>query len=205
MKRIFLFISMSLFLFLSVETKAQEHEHDPQHENKEAHVGQEAHAEQEAHHGMKGAHRFSVGIGHAHVSQGKINGKNEWLVAPTWAIDYDYWISDRWAIGLQNEILVESFPIEDSKDELIERNYPVSVIPSVIWKPFKRLSFVAGVGLEFAEGHNLTTVRLGLEYGFHLPNDFEISAAIVRDDKINYYNSFGLSLTVSKIFRRKHH
>ena len=146
-----------------------------------------------------------MGIGHVHVSQGKIDGKNEWLVAPTWAIDYDYWISDRWALGLHNDILVESFTISHKGDELIERNYPISVIPVVIWKPFKRLSFVGGVGGEFSGEHNFTVVRLGLEYGFHLPKDFEISVFMGRDDKINYYNSWGISLTASKIFRRKHH
>ena len=196
MKWIYLLIPLFAFLFCPYGAWAQAEEHDV-HETRLTNA--------ESHHGMKGAHRLSLGIGHAHVSQGKIDGKTEWLVVPTWAIDYDYWISDKWAIGLQNEIVVESFIIEDSKEELIERNYPVSVIPSVIWKPFKRLSFVGGVGLEFAEGHNLTVVRLGLEYGFHLPKDFEISAALMRDDKINYYNSFGLSLTVSKIWRKKHH
>ena len=191
--------AMALFLLWHVGVAAQEQEH-------EAHqASAEEHGEQEAHHGMKGAHRLSLGIGHTHVSQGRIDGKNEWLVAPSWAIDYDYWISDRWAIGLHNEILVESFPIEDSKEELIERNYPISVIPAVMWKPFKRLSFVAGVGGEFSEGHNLTVVRLGLEYGFHLPKDFEISASLLMDDKINYYNSVSITLTVSKIFRKKHH
>lgn len=181
-------ILITLFLFLSFQTGL---------------FAQEEHSES---HSMKGSHRLSLGLGHAHISQGKIDGKNEWLVAPTWAIDYDYWIGDKWAIGLQNEIVVETFSIEDNADELVERSYPISVIPSVIWKPFKRLSFVGGLGLEFSEGDNLTVVRLGLEYGFHLPKNFEISAALVFDDKIDYYNSYGFAITVGKIFsKEKHH
>ncbi|ARV10582.1 hypothetical protein BTO05_13405 [Winogradskyella sp. PC-19] len=45
--------------------------------------------------------------------------------------------------------------------------------------------------------------RLGAEYGFHLPGNWEIGAALVWDAKWNYYNSWGLALTVSKNMAKK--
>ena len=79
------------------------------------------------------------------------------------------------------------------------------MVIALIVVPVVGYHFVGGVGGEFSGEHNFTVVRLGLEYGFHLPKDFEISVFMGRDDKINYYNSWGISLTASKIFRRKHH
>jgi hypothetical protein len=157
-------------------------------------------------HDMKGAHRLSIGLGHAHVTEGTIEEETGWLAAPSWALDYDYWISNKWAIGLHNEILIESFAIEGKEEEeVIERKYPVAIIPVGIWKPWKGLSLLAGVGVELAEGHNFTVVRLGVEYGFHLPRNFEIGAALIRDDKLDFYNTWVFGITISKIFPKKHH
>ncbi len=153
-----------------------------------------------AHHGMKGTNRLTLGLGHTHISQGKIENDTKWLALASWTLNYDYWLSDKWAIGIQNDLVLESFIIEDAEDESIERHYPVSVVPVVIFKAGKHLSLIAGVGEEFSRGHNLTLTRLGAEYGWHLPGDWEIGIAAVWDNKWNYYNSWGLVFTTSKIF-----
>ena len=156
------------------------------------------------HHDMKGSHRLSVGMGQTHVSHGEVDGKGQWLVLPTWCIDYDYWLSNKWAIGLENEIIVESFKIESDHHEIIERTYPIDVVPIAIYKPGEHLSILGGVGYEFAKENSLFMTRLGLEYGFHLPGNWEVGTTLVWDGKWNYYNSWGLSLIVSKIWQKKH-
>jgi hypothetical protein len=45
--------------------------------------------------------------------------------------------------------------------------------------------------------------RLGMEYGFHLPKNWEIGASVVWDGKWKYYNSWGLAFTISKIWPKK--
>lgn len=160
------------------------------------------------HHSMKGASRLTLGLGHTHVSKGKeeSGGKTQWLALASWSINYDYWLSDKWALGLQNDIILESFVIEDNHNELIERKTPIAVVPVAIYKPGKHLSLLGGVGGEFSHGHNLTMTRLGAEYGFHLPGNWEVGTALVWDGKWNYYNSWGLAFTVSKIWAcKKHH
>ena len=156
-------------------------------------------------HETKGSHRISIGLGHAHVSEGNLEEETGWLAAPSWALDYDYWLSDRWALGLHNEILIESFAIERPNEERIERKYPIAVIPVAIWKPWKDFSLVllAGTGLEFSEGEHLTVVRLGVEYGFALPKNFGIGASLIRDDKLNYYDTWVFGITISKVFNKK--
>jgi hypothetical protein len=156
-------------------------------------------------HGMKGASRLSLGLGHTQVSRGKIDGDTKWLAIASWSFNYDYWLSDKWAIGLQNDLLIESFVIENNAGELIERSYPWAVVPVAMYKPGKHFTFIGGVGAEFSKGHTLTLTRLGVEYGFHLPKNWEVGAAFVWDNKWNYYNSWGLAFTVSKIWPKKGH
>jgi hypothetical protein len=153
---------------------------------------------------MKGSHRFTLGLGHTQISQGVIDGDTKWLALPSWSINYDYWISNRWAIGLQSDIITETFVIESGDGEEFERATPIAVVPSVIYKPGKHFSFILGVGGEFAAEHDFALTRLGIEYGWHLPKNWEVGAALVWDNKWNYYNSWGIAFTVSKILPRKH-
>jgi hypothetical protein len=156
-------------------------------------------------HGMKGSHRLTLGLGHTHISEGKVDGKTQWLVMPSWSVNYDYWLSDKWAIGLQNDLILESFVIENYEEELIERAHPLAVVPVAIYKPGKNLILLGGVGAEIAKGNTLATTRLGMEYGFHFPKNWEVGAALVWDNKWNYYNSWGLVFTISRIWPRKVH
>lgn len=56
---------------------------------------------------------------------------------------------------------------------------------------------------QFSKGHNIMLTRLGTEYGWHLPKNREVGAALLRDGKWNYHNSIGLAFTVSKICPKK--
>ncbi|MGB4772035.1 MAG: hypothetical protein WBP58_11270 [Chitinophagaceae bacterium] len=182
-------LSLFVFLALGLGAFAQESEH--------AKPG----AEHE--HSMKGASRLTLGLGHTHISEGVIDGKTRWLVAGSWSLNYDYWISNKFAIGIQNDLVMETFIIEDKEKESIERSYPWSIVPVAIYKPGKRFSMLGGVGYEVAAGKSLALTRLGIEYGFHLPKNWEVGAALVWDNKWNYYNSWGLAFTFSKIWPNK--
>ena len=179
-------LAATLGLFLAVPVAGQVHE--------------EAAAEhaEEGHHSIAGRHRITLALGHTHVSQGEIEGDTEWLVAASWALNYDYWITDRWALGLQNEVLLEQFAIEHGGEELLEREYPVAVIPTVLFKPLEWLTLLAGVGREFASAEDLTLTRLGAEAGWHVAADWEVGAALVWDNKWDYYDSWGLSFGISR-------
>jgi hypothetical protein len=154
-------------------------------------------------HGMKGSHRLTLGLGHTHVSQGKVDGETRWLVLPSWSINYDYWITNKWAVGLQTDLITETFLIESNDGEEFERASPIAVVPVAMFKSGKHWSFIVGVGGEFAREHDFALTRLGIEYGWHLPKNWELGAALVWDNKWNYYNSWGLAFTISKIWPKK--
>jgi hypothetical protein len=166
-----------------------------------------AHAEagHETHHGLAGTHRLTAGLGHTHVSRGKdLGGDRQWLVLASSSLDYDYWLSDKWAVGLQNELVLEQFVIEDNAGEEVERNHPLLIVPVAIYKPFEHFSFMGGIGIEYTSDETLTATRLGVEYGTHLGPRWEVGAAVVWDAKWNYYDSWGLSFTVSRLFGGRH-
>src|SRR5262245_61268563 len=69
---------------------------------------------------QKGTHRISLVLGHSHLNQGvQENGKTGWKAIPSTGIDYDYWISNHWAIGVQTDIMIEDFEVEDHDNAVI--------------------------------------------------------------------------------------
>ncbi len=170
-------------------------------------VAQEEHGQSNTSeaHGMKGTHRIGFGLGHTQISEGKFEGRTQWVPLASWSLNYDYWISDHWAVGLQNDWILETFVIEDQHGTEIERKNPIAVIPVALYKFAPRWTALAGVGAEFSKSHNFTTTRLGIEYGAHLPKNWEFGVALVWDNKWNYYNSWGIAFVMSKLVKKKSH
>lgn len=164
---------------------AQESEHAQEHES------------------LKGTNRLSLGLGHTLISEGKIDGKNQWLAAPSWSLDFDHWFSNRFALGLQTDIITESFIVEDHEQEKVERSYPILLVPVGYYKAGKHLNLFGGVGVEYSSEKTLTLTRLGIEYGFHLPKNWEVGAVLLWDNKWNYYNSWSIVFSVSKLWPKK--
>ena len=155
-------------------------------------------------HGMRGSHRLSFGLGHTHISEGKINDKTEWLTLASFSLNYDYWLSDRFGIGLQSDLVLEEFFIESAEGDEIERSYPLTFIPVGIYKIGKHFGLIGGIGLEVTKADNLGLTRLGFEYGFHVPKNWEISLEAVWDVKWDYYDSWLMGFTISKILPSGH-
>ena len=51
-------------------------------------------------------HKLGLFLGNAliHGIHNTQTGKEQYILAPTFGIDYEYWISHKWAIGTYNEI-----------------------------------------------------------------------------------------------------
>lgn len=186
-----------LFALLVLPAAASSQTVEPDEE--EAHAeGQEGHGEEE-HHSIAGRHRITLGLGHTHPSGGFAGEDTDWLVLASWALNYDYWLTDRWAIGLQNDLVVESFVIEEEDEEELERNRPFAVIASGLYKPLEWLTLIGGIGREFVPDHkDLNLTRFGVELGWHVHPDWEVGGALVWDAKWGYYDSWGLDFAFSR-------
>lgn len=152
----------------------------------------------------EGKHRITLVLGHAHVPEGiGSDGQRKVLVLGSWGLDYDYWLSAHWAVGLHSDFIVENFELEEHfgrEKAVIKRSRPLASALVVTYKPGKHLTFLAGGGGEFAKEENFLLIRAGVEYGWELPNEWELGVSLMNDFKIDAYDSWLFGLGVSKFF-----
>ena len=88
-------ILSSLFLFFIVFANAQETEQGEEEKEKR--------------------HSIAVLISHTQVAETVEGEGKKSISVPSWGIDYNFGITEQWAVGLHNDIIVESFVIENSE------------------------------------------------------------------------------------------
>jgi hypothetical protein len=163
-------------------------------------------AQEESHDDFSSHHTLGFMISHTQVSQGvQANGNTKWLSLPSWAINYNYKFSQKWAVGLHNDIILEDFVVQEhlknsGGEEVLERSYPIASAVMASYKPGRHFSFMLGAGGEFSHTGNLFLIRIGAEYGYHISKKYELNANITNDLKINAYNSWAIGLGVTRIF-----
>jgi hypothetical protein len=162
---------------------------------------QEQKREKKEDEGKKGAHQLSFMLSHSYISEGYIFGSKNFIIAPSFAIDYNYWFKNNWAIGLHTDLIKENFVLEEiSGDKNIERSTPLAIVPALSYKAGKHSVFVLGMGGEFAKEGNLALTRLGYEYGWELPKNYEFSLGLSYDLKWNAYNTWTFGMIIAKNF-----
>ena len=57
----------------------------------------------------KKRHSIAVLVSHTQIAEGIKGEDKKWISVPSWGIDYNFEINERWAVGLHNDIIVESF------------------------------------------------------------------------------------------------
>lgn len=169
--------------------------------------GQEV-AEAAHNNSAKHTFRISAALGHSLIRKGVQADNSYGISAASWALDADYWLTNHFGIGVHNDVVLENFIVEEhigeNDKEVIEREYPVAVVPVALFKTWEHLIIMGGVGEEFSKEKNFMVVRTGLEYGFHLPHDWELGLTVNYDVKKNAYDTWMFGLGVSKILRLHH-
>jgi len=144
-------------------------------------------------------HSLALVVGHARIGQGRnAEGDKEYLAVPSLAIDYNYWINPKWAIGLHTDLLNEKFFIEDENGRILERNRPIAPAITGVFKPTERWAISLGLGKEFSnEEENFTLTRFSIEYGVEIRKGWEVFGILSQDFRWTAYNvtSFGLGLS----------
>lgn len=150
-------------------------------------------------------HSLGVMIGHMHSFEGiGENGKKQTLVLPFWGIDYNYQLTEKFALGLHTDIIVESFKVQrnigGNEDELLERNKPVA--PAVVgsYKVGEHWKFGLGMGGEFAKESNYTLNRVAIEYGSELGGGkWEVFGALQYDIRWKAYDTYTIGLGIIRL------
>jgi hypothetical protein len=161
-------------------------------------------------------HRIAFLTGNTIVPSG---GENEdrigTVVVPTVAIDYEYWFSRKLALGWYNDFTLSTFVVETNREpeedhgagaqssdggtEVVEREPTFLTALVIIWEPVHRLAVYTGGGKEFETNEDFWVWKIGLEYSFPLPKDWDIAIGGAYDYK-DVYDSFGVGISFGKRF-----
>ena len=149
----------------------------------------------------EGKHSLAFILGHAKIGQGRNSeGEKQFTVVPSFALDYNYWISGKFALGLHTDFLNENFFIEsESEGTLIERERPIAPVLMGTLKPGEHWSFGLGFGGEFVKGGETYFVtRIAIEYGVEIRNGWEVLGSLTQDLRSNAYNVTGIGIGIAK-------
>lgn len=141
--------------------------------------------------------RVAVVLGHTFVPAA--HGAAHAAV-PSWGLDLEYWLSERWGLGLHNDLEIESFIVKDGNGEEIEREYPLVFTLDLLWRPYAGWVLQLGPGMELETNENYRLLRFGLEYEFHLPHHWDIAPTFFYDSRQGAYDTWSLGLGVGKRF-----
>ncbi len=146
-------------------------------------------------------HSVAVLISHTQISEAVEGEGKKSISVPSWGIDYNFELTERWAIGLHNDLIVESFVIENSEGTEVERSSPFATAVVGMFKPIKNFSLVLGAGGEFSKEENLFLIKAGVEYSHLILHDnWELIASFSNDFKLDAYNSWNIGFGIGRKF-----
>lgn len=149
-------------------------------------------------HSVKGARLTGI-MAYSLIDNGFISETNGLLVVPTVGLNFDYYLTEKWGLGIHSDILLQQFKAEkhDGHAEIIRDN-PVAFCAMGLFKPHERWALFAGYGVEFEKHENLNLVRFGAEYGIPLPKHWEVVLSMEYDYKFNSYGALMFGIGFSK-------
>lgn len=148
-------------------------------------------------HSIKGA-RITGIIGYSLINNSFIPESNDVLIVPTLGLNFDYYLTEKWGLGIHSDIVLQQFKAEthNGHEEIIREN-PIGLCATGLYKPHERWAVLMGYGVEFEKHENLQLIRMGCEYGIPLPKHWEVALSLEFDYKINSYGSlmFGIGFS----------
>lgn len=172
-------------------------------------------AQEESHESVENSlkrHKLGVFLGNAviHGVHNTQTGKEQYVISPTFGIDYEYWINHKWAIGTYNEIAHLDIEVEsDEHEEYIKRENAMLFSVVAVYEPFHNFGIFAGTGVETDPHHTFWIRYVGAEYAIVRCNDWDvsISAGYVNKD---LYDAFTFGIVIGRRFgnnipSKKHH
>jgi len=102
-------------------------------------------------------------------------------------------------LATYDDIELVNTQVESDEGELVRRESMVILTGALVFAPAKPWTLSIGPGVEIESNETVWLARLGAEYAFELPKDWELSVGASYEIK-DFYDSFGLGLTVGRRF-----
>ncbi len=155
-------------------------------------------------------HKVGLFLGNTliHEVRNSHTGNEQYVLAPTFGLDYEYWLSHKWAVGTYNELAFLNIEVEKNEEEYIKRENVMLFSGVLVFEPFERFSIFAGTGIETDPNQTLWIRYLGVEYAFIRNDDWEVSVSTGYINK-ELYDAFTFGVVIGRRFGKdissKHH
>ncbi|MDZ7607288.1 MAG: hypothetical protein U5K79_17285 [Cyclobacteriaceae bacterium] len=155
-------------------------------------------------------HKLAGVLGYSviHAVHNSVSGKEQYEIVPTFGIDYEYWLSHKWAIGTYNEFAFINIEVEKNEEEYLKRENVRLFSGVVVFEPISRLSVFVGTGVETDPHHTLMVAYMGTEYAFIRSDNWEVSIGAGYIYK-EFYDAFTFGVVIGRRFGKaipsKHH
>ncbi|MFT5848671.1 hypothetical protein [Psychroserpens sp.] len=148
-------------------------------------------------------HSLGLFLTHSYINQGVSSDEKDWLIVPSFAVNYNYSFNHKWSLGLHTDLIIEDFIVEreGSNEEVLEREFPFSALVVGSHKLSESFGIALGFGVEWETNESFTVVRIGAEYGIEIPiKEMEVIFAFNYDVIFVAYDSFNLGIGIAKKF-----
>ncbi|WP_281613687.1 hypothetical protein [Flammeovirga sp. SubArs3] len=160
-----------LLLLMTTQAIAQYETPSSEHDSSSP-KSQKVHGREAAHGSLK-HHRVALIWGHGYIPKG-FNNYTEvrTLIIPVIGLDYEYWFSHKFAIGISNDLELSNYVIEVShEEEELEREY-VYVGALMAYYEFAHLWAIGiGPGIEMEKNRNFFVVKTSIEKEFPIKGE----------------------------------
>jgi len=142
-------------------------------------------------------HRIAFVLGHSYVSL----ENDEILSIPTFGLDYEYWFSNHWGIGIFSDIELITNEVSPSVEgNIVERETPLVLTLDVVWNPIEHVEFVLGPGVVFEKGRTNKIVRVGVEYDLTLGHHWDVAPNLFYDQIFDGGYAISIGIGIGKSF-----
>ncbi|MCL7763342.1 porin family protein [Polaribacter sp. Z014] len=143
--------------------------------------------------------RVSPVLSHTFIPTSTSDG-DKVVIVPSFGLDLEYWINEKWGLGLHNDLELETFEIEKEHEIFVEKEHPVVLTLDALHKFHENWVLVLGAGVELEKQENLFIVRAGLEYEIEFGNNWDVSPTVLYDYRANNLDTWAIGIGIGKRF-----
>ena len=126
------------------------------------------------------------------------NEERNVLIVPTVGVNYNYWLNEKWGLGLHLDVILQQYAIDRGENEIrIERSFPIAVTPVLNYSVTEAIICLVGAGIEYDSNETFGMATAGIEYGFEFRPNWELNFSGTFDYRFEAYTSFLFGISFS--------
>ena len=143
--------------------------------------------------------KLGLSILHAYVPAGSQGAYNEaLLLVPAVGIELLYNVNARWGIIWTNEVTMQSYVVNNEKEDNLLREFPYVSALVVNYHLWNRFYINAGPGIEIEKHQNFVIFRFGLEYELLVADGWDVAPAIHYETKQGKFGTVYVGITLAR-------